>query len=201
MEKEIIDNHARYLERIKLFKSFGYDADGERNFIIENVGPVSGEILEAGTGKGHFTIALARKGFSFVSVDVSCDEQNFARMNIKYLGLEKQVDFQISDAENLHFEDNSFDNIFAVNLVHHLENPFKVVDEMARILNPGGKMVLSDFNKKGFEIIKKIHESEGGTHDEGKAGLKNVDEYLLLKGFTSKEYNTDLQQMFVFYKQ
>ena len=52
MEKEIVDNHARYLERINFFKSFGYDADGERNFIIENIGPLSGKILEE-IGRAH----------------------------------------------------------------------------------------------------------------------------------------------------
>jgi len=196
MEKEIIDNHARYLERIKIFKSFGYDADGERNFIIDKVAPLSGKICEVGTGKGHFTVALAQKGYSFVTIDVSSDEQKFARMNIQYLGLEKQVDFQVLDAGKLHFEDKSFDYIFAVNLIHHLDDPYRVVDEMARVLNNGGTMVLSDFSKKGFDLIKEIHESEGGTHGEGKVGLQEIDGYLCARGFTSEEFNTVLQQIF-----
>jgi len=200
MEKEIIDNHARYLDRIKIFKSFGYDADGERNFIIDKVAPLSGKICEVGTGKGYFTVALAQKGYSFVTIDVSSDEQKFARMNIQYLGLEKQVDFQVLDAGKLHFEDKSFDYIFAVNLIHHLDEPYRVVDEMVRVLNDGGKMVLSDFSKKGFDLIKKIHESEGGTHGEGKVELKDIETALLCDGFISEEYHTDLQQIFLFYK-
>jgi|YelNatPaOPRAMG01_1025707.scaffolds.fasta_scaffold08666_4 hypothetical protein len=51
MEKELIDNHQKYLERPALFKSHGYDLEKERSFIVEQAKPLRGQIIEADTGK------------------------------------------------------------------------------------------------------------------------------------------------------
>ena len=71
MEKEVLENHKRYLERVKLYRSFGYDLEKERDFILDKSLPISGEILEIGTGKGHFALVLAKRGFRFTSIDIS----------------------------------------------------------------------------------------------------------------------------------
>ena len=113
MQKEIVENHNKYLERINLFKDLGYDIEKEMDFIVEKSLPLSGTILDVGTGKGRFAIALAKRGYSFTSVDISAEEQRYAKLNIEYFGLQEQIDFQISDAEQLSFEDQSFDVIFS----------------------------------------------------------------------------------------
>ena len=46
MENEILENHKKYLERKALFKSFGYDLEKERDFILDQAKPVYGKILE-----------------------------------------------------------------------------------------------------------------------------------------------------------
>lgn len=99
MGHEILDNHYRYLERKALHQKFGYDVEKERAFIIEKARPISGKILEAGTGKGYFTLALVQEGFCFTSFDISEVEQKYARLNLMYYGLEQQVHFDIADAE------------------------------------------------------------------------------------------------------
>jgi len=134
MEKTIIGNHKRYLERITFYKSFGYDIEKERIFILEKARPLYGNILEVGTGKGYFTLELAKEGYIFTSVDISAEEQEIAKLNVRYFGLEKVVDFKIENAENLSFKDASFDIIFSINTIHHLINPYKVIDELTRIL-------------------------------------------------------------------
>ena len=53
-ENELVENHKRFLERIELYRQHGYDFDLERSFVIEKALPISGNILEAGTGKGYF---------------------------------------------------------------------------------------------------------------------------------------------------
>ena len=87
MEKEVLENHKKYLDRVNFYRSFGYDLEKERDFILDQSLPISGDILEIGTGKGHFALALAKRGFSFTSIDISEEEQGIAKLNIQYYTL------------------------------------------------------------------------------------------------------------------
>ena len=197
MNKEVLENHKAYLKRNKLYKGFGYDIDKERDFILEAAMPLSGKILEAGTGKGHFALALAKQGYSFVTFDISEEEQRFARLNIAYSDLEKQVGFRIEDGERTSFANTSFDVVFSVNVIHHLANPYKVIDELIRVLSPGGKLVISDFSKKGFGVMDKIHALDGKKHESGKASLLDIEKYLAKKGFSIKKAKSAYQHVIV----
>ena len=197
MEKEILENHKKYLERVSVYRSFGYDLEKERDFILREAMPLSGKILEAGTGKGHFALALAKQGYSFVTFDISDEEQRFARLNIAYSGIEKKVKFRIEDGERTSFANASFDVVFSVNVIHHLANPYKVIDELIRILAPGGKLVISDFSKKGFGVMDKIHALDGKKHESGKASLLDIEKYLAKKGFSIKKAKSAYQHVIV----
>lgn len=197
VENEIIENHKRYQERIALYQKYGYDMEKERSFILEKTLPISGNILEAGTGKGYFTLALARAGFNFFSFDISATEQRFAQLNLMYYGLQQQVTFLVANVESIPCDDGFFDVIYAVNMIHHLSSVRKTCDEFIRILSPDGKIVLSDFNEKGLAILEKIHESEGRRHDVSGGNLTDVKKTLAERGFTVKEYQSDLQNMLV----
>lgn len=197
MDINILENHRRYLERVALDRSYGYDIDKERSFIVEQAKPLDGKILEAGTGKGHFALALAKEGHPFVTFDISADEQRYAKLNLAYFNLEKLADFRIENAEHTSFPDGGFDIIFSVNVLHHLQNPYTVVGELIRILSPQGKLVVADFTERGFEIMDKIHALEGDTHERGKATLSDIEIYLMNKGFLVKHSESEIQIVLV----
>ncbi len=197
MDKEVLENHKTYLERKKLHQSFGYDIDKERDFILEQAKPFLGKILEAGTGKGHFALALAKDGYSFVTFDMSAEEQRFAKLNIAYFGFEKLVDFRIENGEHTSFVGGSFDVIFSVNVLHHLRNAYQVIDELIRILSPKGKVVLADFTEEGFKVVDKIHGLEGNTHEVGQVSLPDAESYLIKKGFSVKKTKSVYQCVLV----
>jgi len=201
LEKEILDNHKLYLERKALYKSFGFDIDNERDFVIEKAQPIYGDILEAGTGKGHFALSLAKAGYNFTTFDISETEQAFARLNLKYFGLETKAIFCIENGENLSFKDKSFDIVFAVNILHHLINPYKVIDEFIRVLSFEGKIIISDFTKEGLEIMDKIHALDGKTHEVSKTTLSDIKSYLVNKGFRTKEHKSKFQKILIIYRQ
>ena len=197
MENEVLENHNRYLERKALFQGFGYDVEKERAFVIEKARPISGKILEAGTGKGYFTLALAQEGLCFTSVDISEAEQKYAQLNLKYYGLEQQVHFDIANAEHLDYADGFFDVVLAINMIHHLSSARKVCDELIRVLAPSGKMVLSDFNIRGLGIMDKIHALEGRQHEVSKSTLTDVNEQLIERGFDIQQYQGESQDMLI----
>ena len=72
-------------------------------------------------------------------------------------------------AEQLPFEDASFDLVTCVNSLHHIARPPRALDEMARVLGPGGRIVLEDFiadddpgRARRWEEIERIRDPEHG---------------------------------------
>ena len=196
-ENEVIENHQRYLERVALYQKYGYDIEGERSFIIEKACPFSGNILEAGTGKGYFSLALARLGFHFTSFDISDSEQQYARLNLAYYGLTNYVCFDVANAECLPYQDGLFEVIFAVNIIHELPSVHKVCDELLRVLSPTGKIVLSDFNASGLALVDKIHALEGRRHELNGGTLAETKTVLTEYGMKVEEYHDTYQDVLV----
>ena len=67
--KKIEENHRYFSERVLLYKKKGLDLVKSREFILRKAQPLPGSILELGTGAGHTTVALAKAGYDFVSID------------------------------------------------------------------------------------------------------------------------------------
>jgi 27-O-demethylrifamycin SV methyltransferase len=197
LDKKVIENHKLYLERKALYASLGYDIDKERAFILEKAQPLYGGILEAGTGKGHFALELAKAGHSFTTFDISETEQAFAKLNLRYFGLDKQVDFRIENGESLSFKDKSFEIVFSVNTLHHLSNAYQVIDEFLRVLSFGGKLILSDFTDEGFALMDKIHAREGNKHQVSKTTLKDIGRYLENKGLKTTKKSSKFQEVLI----
>lgn len=200
MNNEVLKNHKEYLERKKIYLDYGFDIDKQRQFVIDTAKPIKEKILEVGTGKGHFALMLAKEGYKFTSIDIDKSEQYYAELNLKYFGFYNSVDLKIEDAEHLSFADNSFGTIFSVNVVHHLKNPFKVIDEFIRVCSPNGKLVISDFNKAGFDLLDRIHSKDGIIHEVNDTDLKKIEEYIKSKGFKIERYNSDFQDVLIAYK-
>ena len=199
VDKEVFDNHKKYVERLEVYKQYGYNTHAERQFILNIAQPLAGSILEVGTGKGHMTVALAQAGLRFTTVDKSEEEQRFARLNIEYLGLQDQVTFEIEDAEHMRFTDGSYDKIISVNIVHHLERPYAVMDEMTRVNATRGRIIISEFTPEGFEIVNAVHAKEGKSHSQGSVTLGDVGEYLVKKGYALKKVRSTFQEVIVAY--
>lgn len=107
------------------------------------LGTVSGQrILEIGCGGGQNCVALARQGASVIGVDVSDAQIDFARRLATDEGV--AVDFHRGDAADLAFvPDASQDQVLAVYIFPYLEDAAAVLVECARVLRPGGQIILS----------------------------------------------------------
>jgi ubiquinone/menaquinone biosynthesis C-methylase UbiE len=197
LEKAVLDNHSRYKQRVDFYQSLGYDLEKERGFILDRSLPVSGDILEIGTGKGHFALALAKRGYSFISIDISKTEQQIAELNLKYFGLLNKADFRIRDAKQTGFPDKSFDVIFSINVFHHIDDPAMVLKEIRRLIRPCGRVILSDFTDKGLSIINKAHTLEGKTHDYFKNSFKKAEDYFNDLNFKTEKFQSNAQEVLI----
>jgi 2-polyprenyl-3-methyl-5-hydroxy-6-metoxy-1,4-benzoquinol methylase len=199
-KSEILANHEIYLQRKALQRRFGYDVDQESVFVIEKGRPVSGRILEAGTGKGYFALSLAQAGSEFTSFDISEAEQKYALLNLMYYGLEQRVHRDIANAESLPYEQGRFDVIFTVNMIHHLSCAGKVCDEFIRVLSPSGKIVISDLNVHGLAVMDRIHALDGNRHEVGPETLSDVKNLLFGCGCDVEKHSGANQDTLVAYR-
>ena len=103
-------------------------------------------ILDAGCGPGFFSILMARRGHEITGVDYSEAMIECARENVENHSPEASAYFSQMDAQNLTFEDDTFDVVLSRNLTWNLEHPDRAYAEWLRVLRPGGVLLNFDAN-------------------------------------------------------
>jgi len=116
----------------------------EAGHVVNFVKPDS-RILDVGCGPGSITIDLAElvSDGHVTGLDISDGQFERARALAKERGLEN-VTFQMGDAYELPFEDESFDIVCSNTLLMHLSDPARGIAEMKRVLKPGGYICARD---------------------------------------------------------
>jgi ubiquinone/menaquinone biosynthesis C-methylase UbiE len=164
-QKQILDNHAKLLARNAVYKHFGYDVTASIGFILSHIGSIRGRVLEIGTGKGRFTVALAALADHITTVDIDSSEQRYAKLNVAYQKQTGTIRYRQQDARALTWKRPTFDVVVSMNTLHHIPDVPRAIKEILRVAHADGKIILSDFNEAGFRIMDRIHKSEGHTHD------------------------------------
>jgi len=100
--------------------------------VSEMVEITKGDILDVGSCDGKFSnvVSIATKCRSLVGVDAVQDCVDYA--NNKYKNTNKT--FIYANAQKLPFSDNSFDAVFLLEVLEHVENPVKTMNEIRRVL-------------------------------------------------------------------
>ncbi len=101
--------------------------------------------LEIGVGLGADHQKLAEHGAILSGIDLTPRAINHTKRRFELMGLNSEL--QIADAENLPFEDNSFDAVYSWGVLHHSPDTQKAVNEVYRILKPGGFAKIMIYNK------------------------------------------------------
>lgn len=95
------------------------------------------QVLEIGGGMGTDLCQFAQHGAFTTDIDLSAGHLELARENFRLRGLSGK--FVHHDAEHLPFADNTFDFVYSVGVIHHTPNTKTLIDEIYRVLKPGGR--------------------------------------------------------------
>ncbi len=118
----------------------------ETRVVFELAGPLKGKrVLDVGTGDGTYAIEAAERGAIVTALDLEQEMLDAAHARAVSRGVE--VTLQQGRAEQLPFEDASFDVVVAVTVLCFVPDAQRAVREMARVLTPGGRVVLGELGR------------------------------------------------------
>lgn len=159
-------------------------------------------ILDIGCGQGaDIMLAAAMVGDSglAVGIDMTPAMINTANENLKKSGI-KNASFILAEAENLPFEDRTFDVVISDCVINHSRDKKRVYDEIHRVLKTGGRFIISDvvsLEKLPDEIVndpEQWADCFGGAIPENEyikiiesVGFKDI-EYLKRREYSKKGY-------------
>jgi ubiquinone/menaquinone biosynthesis C-methylase UbiE len=108
-----------------------------------------GKAMDLGCGPGYLVIDLAAQapGLCVTGIDLSLAMLNRAKAHTQLAGLEARATFKQADAQRIPVPDRSFDLVVSSFSLHHWDDPVAVLNEVARILRPGGSFLIRDLRR------------------------------------------------------
>ncbi len=104
-------------------------------------------VLELGCGTGIFSEMIADRVERLIATDLA---EEMIELAMEKLGQYGNVKVQVEDCYDTSFEDNTFDAVLLVNLIHIVKDPVAVLRESGRVLKNDGRIVIADYT--GYEM-------------------------------------------------
>lgn len=111
-------------------------------------------VLEIGTGNGADGVMFAQNGAAYTGVDLTEAALEATRKHFEVLGLKGS--FQKENAEKLSFAEATFDLVYSHGVLHHTPDTQRAIDEVWRVLKPGGVAIIMLYHKHSFNYYVRI---------------------------------------------
>jgi ubiquinone/menaquinone biosynthesis C-methylase UbiE len=177
------ERKAAFHGRTEQYRRLGHDRFAAARFVAEAASGLEGPALDVGTGKGLLAMALARRGLDVISVDVKAEDSELAAALAGEAGLDGRIQFLLRDARSLPLPDGLFGCAAMMEVLHHLDDARPVLTEMARLVRPGGVIVVADFTEAGFAMVDSVHRADGQVHPRSGSTLEGAQELLSSLGW------------------
>jgi len=109
-------------------------------------------VLDAGCGPGVHSIRAAKYGCKVTAIDLSKQMLSHARLRAKQAGVDSKISFQQDDLTKLSLSE-PFPFVFSWGVIIHVPDTEAALDNLARIVAPGGKLALQVANKRSLDFL------------------------------------------------
>jgi len=113
-------------------------------------------VADLGAGEGTLALMLAQRAERVIAVDSSEKMVEYGAGVAKSNGV-KNLEYRLGDLEELPLDDGEADLALLHQSLHHALHPGKALDEAHRILKPGGRVIVMDLLKHGFEQARDMY--------------------------------------------
>jgi len=136
-----------------------------RSFLVDRIEAGPGDVvLDVATGTGAVALELhRRKGCSVVGVDQSTEMLDEARRRVTLAAATREIRLVEGRAEELPFEDGSFDGLTVTYLLRYVDDPGAALAELARVVRPGGTMASLEFGLPPAPVWRPLWELYTGV--------------------------------------
>jgi ArsR family transcriptional regulator len=114
-------------------------------------------LVDLGSGTGRMLTLLADRVESAIGLDLSQQMLNIARRNAAEAGLDR-LELRHGDIFGTGLASGSADLVVVHQVLHYLSDPAAALAEAARIVAPGGKLIIVDFAPHGLEFLREAHQ-------------------------------------------
>ncbi|MBI2262810.1 MAG: metalloregulator ArsR/SmtB family transcription factor [Caulobacterales bacterium] len=114
-------------------------------------------VVDLGTGSGRMLTLLGKKARMSLGLDLSHNMLNIARANVTKAGLDK-VELRHGDIFSTRLPERSADLVLVHQVLHYLADPAVAVAEAARLVMPGGRLLIVDFAPHALEHLREEHQ-------------------------------------------
>ncbi len=108
------------------------------------------QVLEVGYGMGTDHLAMARQGGVMSGIDLTARNREVTAKRFELYG--ESSSLTVGDAEQLPYDDDSFDVVYSFGVVHHTPDTTKAVSEIYRVLKPGGRCWVTVYHKHSVQF-------------------------------------------------
>lgn len=159
--KDVFTEIADYYDEMNDIMTMGM-VTGWHKFMLKKVEPLEGKrCVDIGTGTGEIAFMVAERTGAegnVIGVDITPRMLELAEIKMKEKSLPKKVVFEVGDALDLKYDDNSFDIVTSGYMLRNVCDVQKAIDEMYRVLAPGGKVIVADLAKPDNRVIRYFYE-------------------------------------------
>ena len=157
--EQMFDNISPKYDFLNRSLSLGIDVWWRKKMMRELKGLALNQVLDIATGTADVALATSKlKPNSIIGVDISEGMLSVGRIKVEKKGLSSLIKLQKADSENLPFSENQFDAITVAFGVRNFEHLSKGLDEMCRVLKPGGKLVILEFSRPRIFPVKQLYD-------------------------------------------
>ncbi|WP_031497692.1 metalloregulator ArsR/SmtB family transcription factor [Bryobacter aggregatus] len=113
-------------------------------------------IVDVGAGEGTISLLLAQRAERVVAIDNSEQMIAYGQEAAAKAGV-KNLEYRLGDLEEIPLEDGSMDLAVFSQSLHHAIHPHAALKEAYRVLRPGGKLMILDLNRHGYEEARELY--------------------------------------------